>query len=134
MAPEIVQRLPYSKPVDIWSCGVLMFVLLSGKLPFVGSNKRIFELITSGDFSMDGPEWENISEYGNGEVSDFEIITVDIVAQPSAPGAYPTAIYEHLMNSKGGSRAMGLAAEVRNDKKAQKYLQEALTNIIKGLK
>jgi calcium/calmodulin-dependent serine protein kinase len=64
MAPEIVQRLPYSKPVDIWSCGVLMFVLLSGKLPFVGSNKRIFELITSGDFSMEGPEWDNISEYG----------------------------------------------------------------------
>jgi serine/threonine protein kinase len=41
-----------------------MFVLLSGKLPFVGSNKRVFELITSGDFSMDGPEWDNISEYG----------------------------------------------------------------------
>jgi len=32
-----------------------------------------------------------------GEVSDFEIITVDVVAQPSAPGAYPTAIYEHFM-------------------------------------
>jgi len=62
----------------------------------------------------------NISEYGGGEVSDFEIITVDVVAQPSAPGAYPTAIYEHLMNTKGGNMAMGLAAEVRNDKKSTK--------------
>jgi len=76
----------------------------------------------------------NVSEYGNGEVSDFEIITVDVVAQPSAPGAYPTPIYEHLLNTKGGNKALGLAAEVRNDKKAQKYLQEALNNIIKGLK
>jgi hypothetical protein len=76
----------------------------------------------------------NISEYGSGEVSDFEIITVDVVAQPSAPGAYPTPIYEHLLNTKGGNMAKGLAAEVRNDKKAQKYLNDALTNIIKDLK
>ena len=76
----------------------------------------------------------NISEYGSGEVSDFEIITVDVVAQPSAPGAYPTPIYEHLLNTKGGQIAKGLAAEVRNDAKAQKYLKEALTNIIKDLK
>jgi hypothetical protein len=76
----------------------------------------------------------NISEYGSGEVSDFEIITVDVVAQPSAPGAYPTPIYEHLLNTRGGQIAKGLAAEVRNDAKAQKYLKEALTNIIKDLK
>jgi hypothetical protein len=76
----------------------------------------------------------NVSEYGGGQVSDFEIITVDVVAQPSAPGAYPTAIYEHLLNTKGGNKAMGLAAEIRDDKKAQKYLKEALTNIIKDLK
>ena len=76
----------------------------------------------------------NISEYGSGEVSDFEIITVDVVAQPSAPGAYPTPIYEHLMNTKGGNMAKGLAAEVRNDPKAQRYLKDALTNIIKDLK
>ena len=76
----------------------------------------------------------NMSEYGSGEVSDFEIITVDVVAQPSAPGAYPTPIYEHLLNTKGGNMAKGLAAEVRNDAKAQKFLKEALTNIIKDLK
>ena len=76
----------------------------------------------------------NISEYGSGEVSDFEIITVDVVAQPSAPGAYPTPIYEHLMNTKGGHMAKGLAAEVRNDSKAQRFLDDALRNIIKDLK
>ena len=76
----------------------------------------------------------NMNEYGSGEVSDFEIITVDVVAQPSAPGAYPTPIYEHLLNTKGGNMAKGLAAEVRNDAKAQKFLKEALTNIIKDLK
>jgi hypothetical protein len=76
----------------------------------------------------------NVSEYSGGQVSDFEIITVDVVAQPSAPGAYPTAIYEHLLNTKGGNKALGLAAEIRDDKKAQKYLRETLNNIIKDLK
>ena len=76
----------------------------------------------------------NVSESGNGEVSDFEIITVDMVAQPSAPGAYPTPIYEHLMNSKGGLRSLRLAEEVRGDATAQRYLKESLMHIINGLK
>lgn len=70
----------------------------------------------------------------NGHVSDFEIITVDIVAQPSAPGAYPTPVYEHLMNTRGGYRAFRTATEVNEDPKAQKYLQEAILTVIKGLK
>lgn len=69
-----------------------------------------------------------------GEVSEFEIITVDVVAQPSAPGAYPTPVYEHLMNTRGGHKAYLVANEVKEDPKAQKYIKESLLNIIKGLK
>ena len=69
-----------------------------------------------------------------GEVAEFEIITVDIVAQPSAPGAYPTPVYEHLLNARGGSRAFRVAQEVQQDPKAQKHLQEAMIHIINGLK
>ena len=76
----------------------------------------------------------NVSEDGAGEVSDYEIITVDVVAQPSAPGAYPTPIYEHLINARGGYKALELAREVQGDAKAQKYLKESLVNIIKGLR
>ena len=75
----------------------------------------------------------NVSESGNGEVSDFEIITVDVVAQPSAPGAYPTPIYEHLMNARGGYKAYELAQATKHDEKAQKYLKESLINIINKL-
>ena len=75
----------------------------------------------------------NVDEM-SGKVSDFEIITVDVVAQPSAPGAYPTPVYEHLMNTRGGNRAFNVANEVKEDPKAQKYLRESLLQIIKGLK
>ena len=70
----------------------------------------------------------------NGNVQGFEIITVDIVAQPSAPGAYPTPVYEHLMNNKGGYQAFRIANEVKGDAKAQKYIAESLVKIIKNLK
>jgi hypothetical protein len=75
----------------------------------------------------------NVKEDGSGQVSDFEIVTVDVVAQPSAPGAYPTAIYEHLMNNRGGYKAINMAQELQGDKKAQKYLKDQLVNIIRGL-
>jgi hypothetical protein len=68
-----------------------------------------------------------------GEVNGFEIITVDVVAQPSAPGAYPTPIYEHLMNTRGGYSALRAAHEVSQDTKAQKYLKEQMLRVIKGL-
>ena len=75
----------------------------------------------------------NVREDGSGQVSDFEIITVDVVAQPSAPGAYPTPIYEHLMNTRGGYRSLRIAQEVKGDPRAQKYLKESLLSIISKL-
>ena len=75
----------------------------------------------------------NVSE-STGHVSDFEIITVDIVAQPSAPHAYPKAIYESLMNMRGGQQVFEMAREANQDQKVQKYLKEAVTRLIKELK
>ncbi len=70
----------------------------------------------------------------DGRVSDFEIITVDIVAQPSAPNAYPKAIYEGMMNMRHGHRLMDIAKEVRGDKKVERYLKEEVMRLIKDLK
>jgi hypothetical protein len=70
----------------------------------------------------------------NGEVSGFEIVTVDVVAQPSAPNAYPTAIYEGLMNMKHGHKILGLAAEAKEDTRVQKFLKDEVVNLINELK
>tara|TARA_B100001057_G_scaffold163930_1_gene164555 strand:- start:3020 stop:3649 length:630 start_codon:yes stop_codon:yes gene_type:complete len=70
----------------------------------------------------------------SGEVKNFEIVTVDIVAQPSAPEAYPKAIYEGLMNMRGGYQTWQLAQDVQKDKVAQKYLSEQLVKFINELK
>ena len=70
----------------------------------------------------------------NGKVSDFEIVTVDIVAQPSAPNAYPKAIYEGMMNMRHGHKLMDIAKDARGDKKVEKYLREEVMRLIKDLK
>ena len=72
----------------------------------------------------------------DGRVSDFEIITVDVVAQPSAPNAYPKAIYEGLMNMKNGHKVLEIAKDVQlsGNKKVQKILGEEVKRLIKDLK
>ena len=70
----------------------------------------------------------------NGKVSDFEIVTVDIVAQPSAPNAYPTPVYEGAKNMKYGHKLFEMAAEASTDQKVQRYLEKEVTKLIKELK
>ena len=70
----------------------------------------------------------------NGHVSDFEIVTVDVVAQPSAPHAYPTAIYEGLLNMRGGHKILEMARDAGQDNKVQRYLKGEVMKLIKELK
>jgi hypothetical protein len=69
-----------------------------------------------------------------GHVSDFEIVTIDVVAQPSAPNAYPKAIYEGLMNMKYGHRLLEVARESGQDNKVQRYLKNEVVKLIRDLK
>ena len=70
----------------------------------------------------------------NGHVSDFEIVTVDVVAQPSAPNAYPTAIYEGLLNHKGGQRLLDMFKDPAKSSKAQRFVSNEVIRLIRGLK
>ncbi|XP_072369951.1 peripheral plasma membrane protein CASK isoform X3 [Scyliorhinus torazame] len=62
MAPEVVKREPYGKPVDVWGCGVILFILLSGCLPFYGTKERLFDAIIKGKHKMNPRQWVHISE------------------------------------------------------------------------
>jgi Prohead core protein serine protease len=75
----------------------------------------------------------NVNEH-DGAVSDFDIVTVDIVAQPSAPNAYPTAVYEGLMNMNGGQRILEMARDLNQNQRVQKYLQAEVSKFISELK
>ena len=75
----------------------------------------------------------NVDE-ASGNVSEFDIITVDVVAQPSAPNAYPTPIYEGLLNMRHGHKLVGVAKAAREDARVQKHLKEGVIRLIQDLK
>jgi calcium-dependent protein kinase len=61
MAPEVINS-NYNEKCDLWSCGVIMYILLSGNAPFEGQNeKEVIREIIKGKFSFNGPEWQDIS-------------------------------------------------------------------------
>nr|AAC80169.1 Camguk [Drosophila melanogaster] len=61
MAPEVVTRRLYGKGCDVWGAGVMLHVLLSGRLPFLGSGVRLQQSVARGRLSFEAPEWKSIS-------------------------------------------------------------------------
>ena len=66
----------------------------------------------------------------SGGVTDFNFVTVDIVATPSAPGAMPEAVYESMMTNQYGKQAITLAHQVQTDPEAQKYLKREIMKFL----
>ncbi|XKL62243.1 hypothetical protein PGB90_002076 [Kerria lacca] len=62
VAPEIIEKKQFDKPGDIWSCGIILHLLLAGSVPFAGSGERLQRNICKGRLKMNTPLWENISE------------------------------------------------------------------------
>jgi calcium-dependent protein kinase len=84
MAPEIVKNLPYDAKVDIWSLGVVAYILLSGKPPFSGTTKQeIFMQLSSQSISYtDNSAWLKVSREAKSLVK--KMLTRDPRIRPSA--------------------------------------------------
>ncbi|XP_008546404.1 peripheral plasma membrane protein CASK isoform X5 [Microplitis demolitor] len=76
MAPEVIQRRQYGKPGDVWAAGVLLHVLLTGTLPFLGSGDRLRDAICRGRVQMESPIWDYISEPAKDLIE--RMLTVDV--------------------------------------------------------
>ena len=117
---------------DMWMDGPNGF----GKLKILPTpmGKLVEAMLTSGvKLGVSSRGSGNVNE-SSGHVSDFEIVTVDIVAQPSAPNAYPKAVYEGLMNMRHGHRVLDIAKDASANQKVQKFLAEEVKRLIKDLK
>lgn len=63
MAPEVINAHDYSQQCDIWSIGVIVYMLLSGDPPFMGSSEdKLFEHIKRGDLNFSASVWQSVSE------------------------------------------------------------------------
>jgi len=75
IAPEVLNSEPYGPEVDLWSIGVILYILLCGYPPFYAETPlAIFELIKLGEFNFSGPNWEWISEEAKDLVTRLLVI------------------------------------------------------------
>jgi len=82
VAPEILKKRGYSVGVDIWSTGIILYILLCGFPPFYEDNRdKLFRKIMKGDYSFPSPHWDYISTDAIDLVQ--QLLTVDPLRRPS---------------------------------------------------
>ncbi|EDW50905.1 GM26797 [Drosophila sechellia] len=78
VAPEVLAQKPYGKAVDVWSIGVISYILLCGYPPFYDENDaNLFAQILKGDFEFDSPYWDEISESAKHFIKNLMCVTVE---------------------------------------------------------
>jgi calcium-dependent protein kinase len=92
IAPEVLNR-SYNEKCDVWSCGVIIYILLCGYPPFNGANdKQIIDSVLRGKFTLDEPEWDEVSE----EAKDLvrKLLTLDVDKRITAEDAVQHAWFK----------------------------------------
>ncbi|XP_069968410.1 calcium/calmodulin-dependent protein kinase type 1 isoform X3 [Bactrocera oleae] len=78
VAPEVLAQKPYGKAVDVWSIGVISYILLCGYPPFYDENDaNLFAQILKGEFEFDSPYWDEISESAKNFIQNLMCVNVD---------------------------------------------------------
>ncbi|KAL7726691.1 hypothetical protein ACLKA6_012770 [Drosophila palustris] len=78
VAPEVLAQKPYGKAVDVWSIGVISYILLCGYPPFYDENDaNLFAQILKGEFEFDSPYWDEISESAKHFIRNLMCVTVE---------------------------------------------------------
>lgn len=123
MAPEVFGG-QYNEKCDVWSVGVILFILLSAKMPFWGeTDKELVGAIMQGRFNMDGPEWTEISQAPKALI--MEMLKVDPVERPSAEQCFSNG-WVHTSDERLKPRLLSHAIENMRNFRAETKLKRAV--------
>eukprot|EP01120_Amphizonella_sp_Union-15-10_P015634 TRINITY_DN807_c0_g4_i1.p1 TRINITY_DN807_c0_g4~~TRINITY_DN807_c0_g4_i1.p1 ORF type:complete len:439 (-),score=89.98 TRINITY_DN807_c0_g4_i1:106-1422(-) len=108
VAPEVLLSKPYDCSVDIWSVGVITYILLCGFPPFYGKdNQEIFQKILSAKFDFPSPDWDDISEEAKNFIKDMLVLNphdrptaAECLAAPWIKGKAPNRSLSRLSSFK----------------------------------
>ena len=90
VAPEVLSRRPYGPAVDLWSCGVCLYILLAGVVPFSDPNEQhLVHRIVTGKYSLSGPEWGAITSEAKSLVKGLMCLSPGARLTAAAALAHP---------------------------------------------
>lgn len=111
-APEVFGH-KYNKKCDIWSCGVILYVMLSGEPPFPGKTKEeLIEKITKGEYNFNGPAWKEVSPQAKQFIQ--KLLTVDPKKRLSAKKALKDPWLKETINKPAAATSILAAAAMSN--------------------
>ena len=132
MAPEMIKK-QYTEKCDIWSCGVILYYLLSGTQPFFARNERdVFKKIQNGTYALTGIRWSNISTKAKQLIK--KMLVTDPIKRYNAIEALNSSWIQNINKDKINIGEAKIQLNNLCDYKAKHKLQQAaLTFIVSQL-
>lgn len=122
IAPEVLKG-NYNEKCDLWSIGVITFMLLSGKAPFFGKDDHaIFDMVKKGKFDFPPAQWKNVSKQGKDFIS--KLLTVEFKKRPSAAQALQHPWLAEIKDNVDESAAFDVLSHLK-DFRANEVLKQA---------
>lgn len=132
VAPQVLKGM-YDEKCDIWSCGVIAYILLCGYPPFFGEkDEDILARVKKGEYEFPSPDWDGISA----GAKDFirQMLTFDPAKRPSADKVLAHSWLQTAETGAGGRVAKDLGSKLRSFRGASRMKKVALTLIAQQLK
>ena len=132
IAPEVLNK-KYNEKCDIWSCGVILYIILSGQPPFNGqSDQEIMKKVRIGKFSYSDPCWSNISDKAKDMIN--QLLTYDVEKRPSASSALQHPWVTEMSHSQvDANLAVGALSNLKTFRADQKLKQATFAFIASQL-
>lgn len=132
VAPDVLSG-SYTEACDVWSLGVVLFVLLSGSLPFfAGDEAAIIAKVKGAEYSFNSPPWSNIGEEVKSLIST--ILVIDAAQRPTAEAVLQHSWIARLATrAEQGSSLRGLLMRMRSFSELGKFQRAALTAVAQQL-
>ena len=133
LAPEVING-EYDEKCDIWSCGVILYVLLCGYPPFNGeNNEEIIENVQKGEFDFPDEEWSEISDAAKDLIKNM--LTYDFKKRPSAKEILQHSWFSQFKTKKFSNKKLAKSAleNMKHFKKNKTFEQATINFIINQL-
>lgn len=131
IAPEVLARLPYTTQVDMWAIGVIVYILLSGTMPFDDDNRsRLYRQILRAKYSFDGEAWKDVSLCARDFIDKLLVVdaSVRLTAVQALKHSWLTAASSTRSSRNPGKGSRNHLGDYQSTKSSDKSTRSSRSN------